>query len=667
MTGPIRRRLADERGMAMMMAIGYMLTAGVVVAAALSYATSLQPMARKGEARVEALSAAQAGIDHYLGHLNQDRNYFATPDCDNPALVGPNPDPAWLTVPCGWNSSTPVGWSQVQPGNPGSAEFHYDVDSRHMDQFTIWVSSTGRAGDVLRTLQAKITIAGSQRYLYVTDFEDADPENTVIYPSGPAHDHCGKSGVTKAKYWWQPQLNERSKSGSPDCVEIQFIAADVLDGPVHFNDTPLVNGNATFKQGFTTYATGCPKTATTSASAAKSAGCYRGTGSPSLSAKGARWGNVNLLPDTTGDIVNKPGCQFTGDTRIRFNSNGTMDVWNTKSLGTSIGFVGNPAVIASAPNCGNAANYKPLTGQKYPAAKQTVPVPDGLVIYVRNSATSATCVPGQIVNGATSGSAAKDVIPTATSGLVSDIGFLHPVYTKTRTSTAWPASPTVKSSSHSKKFDCGLGNVYIEGTVKGRVTIAAENNVVVTGDLGIANTTLGTETGKDDSDIIGLVAQNSVVVYHPVEVSSWTVTSSGSGSPSCKSKPTDTPTGGSNGAVCTYTPNGYTNLDYMSPPVTASDGKKHRWVYASIQTLAHSFWVESYDQGASPGTLSVRGSIAQRWRGIVGTGSISTGYIKDYSYDKRLQTTSPPYFPPWANGDWAAETTGELPTPGSIG
>ena len=28
-----------------------------------------------------------------------------------------------------------------------------------------------------------------------------------------------------------------------------------------------------------------------------------------------------------------------------------------------------------------------------------------------------------------------------------------------------------------------------------------------------------------------------------------------------------------------------------------------------------------------------------------GHGSISTGYIKDYKYDQRLQTTSPPYFP----------------------
>ncbi len=119
----------------------------------------------------------------------------------------------------------------------------------------------------------------------------------------------------------------------------------------------------------------------------------------------------------------------------------------------------------------------------------------------------------------------------------------------------------------------------------------------------------------------------------------------------------------------------------MSRPV---GGDPHRWIYASIQTLAHSFWVarstldlrehpdlahsfwvESYT-GDPTGILSVRGSIAQRWRGHRGPGQDRHGYIKDYSYDKRLQTTSPPYFPPWANGEWAAETTGELPTPDSI-
>ena len=654
----------------MMMALGFMLVCGVLVATALAYATAGQPQARHGQDRVEALSAAQAGIDHYLGHLNRDRNYFATADCANPALKGPNRDPALLTAQCGWGTTTPYGWVKVQPDDPASAEFHYDINSTDMDQFTIWVSSTGRSGSTMRTLQAKVSIAGSQRYLYVTDFEDADPENFVAYgQSGPTEVHCGKSGTTLAKYWWQPATNRRAQSGnrsSSPCREINFITGDSLDGPVHFNDTPYINGNPVFKQGFTTYATGCPKAATTNAGAAKTAGCWVGSGTPDLSSKGARWANVNLLPDTTSDMVNKPGCQFTGDTRIRFNSNGTMDVWNTKS---GVGFVGNPAVLGTAPNCGNAANYKP------PAAKQNVPVPDGLVIYVKNSSTSATCVAGQIVNGATSGSAAADVIPLGNSEYVTDISYLNPTkLVKTRTSAGtWTTAVT--GDDHPRKFDCGLGNVYVEGTVKGRVTIAAENNVVVTGNLGIANTTIGAPPGNDPSDIVGLVAQNSVVVYHPVKISSWTVaaakgSTSGATVPTCGSDPTATPTGGTKaGANCTYTAGtSYDNLDtYLSPPANyAADGKKHRWIYASIQTLAHSFWVSSYNRGVPTGILSVRGSIAQRWRGAVGTGTISTGYLKDYSYDKRLQTNSPPYFPPWANGDWTAETTGELQTPDDV-
>jgi len=45
----------------------------------------------------------------------------------------------------------------------------------------------------------------------------------------------------------------------------------------------------------------------------------------------------------------------------------------------------------------------------------------------------------------------------------------------------------------------------------------------------------------------------------------------------------------------------------------------------------------------------------------VGTnGSTGTGFTKDYSYDTRLQFTSPPYFPDWTNAVWGARTTGEL-------
>jgi len=72
-------------------------------------------------------------------------------------------------------------------------------------------------------------------------------------------------------------------------------------------------------------------------------------------------------------------------------------------------------------------------------------------------------------------------------------------------------------------------------------------------------------------------------------------------------------------------------------------------VEAAILTLAHSFIVDNYNEGARMGNLKVDGAIAQRFRGPVGTFSSSTGlgvtgYTKDYNYDQRLRYRSPPFF-----------------------
>ena len=51
-------------------------------------------------------------------------------------------------------------------------------------------------------------------------------------------------------------------------------------------------------------------------------------------------------------------------------------------------------------------------------------------------------------------------------------------------------------------------------------------------------------------------------------------------------------------------------------------------IMGSIQTLQHSFYVQRYDKtldGSGEGLLRVDGSIAQRWRGIVGTGDQVAG------------------------------------------
>jgi hypothetical protein len=68
---------------------------------------------------------------------------------------------------------------------------------------------------------------------------------------------------------------------------------------------------------------------------------------------------------------------------------------------------------------------------------------------------------------------------------------------------------------------------------------------------------------------------------------------------------------------------------------------------------AGAFGVDSYGSGSPRGTLTLYGGIVQENRGPVGTldndGNISTGYLKNYSYDKRFIDNPPPFYPPIAN------------------
>jgi hypothetical protein len=134
----------------------------------------------------------------------------------------------------------------------------------------------------------------------------------------------------------------------------------------------------------------------------------------------------------------------------------------------------------------------------------------------------------------------------------------------------------------------GCGDVYLSGTYSKDLTIAAEKDVLITENI-----------VKTGDYVLGLIANNFVRVYHPVDSSC-----DNSGGP------------------------GSIQID------------------AAILALQHSFTVDHYYCGAPLGTLTVNGVIAQKFRGPVGTGgtSVSTGYIKDYNYDDRLQLRQPPYF-----------------------
>jgi hypothetical protein len=66
---------------------------------------------------------------------------------------------------------------------------------------------------------------------------------------------------------------------------------------------------------------------------------------------------------------------------------------------------------------------------------------------------------------------------------------------------------------------------------------------------------------------------------------------------------------------------------------------------AAILSTKHSWIVDNWKCGEPLGKLTVWGSIAQFWRGPVGTGGgTGSGYIKNYTYDERLAAQQPPSF-----------------------
>ena len=531
---PASSPAGQDQGIAMILVIASITVLTTLFAAAFTMALQAQPGARRSQDWNAALAAAQAGVDDYIARLNQSDTYWTTVDCTNPALKGPKAG----TNSCGWNASTAAGWQFVKPGesDAGSSTTTWTRaalqrgrrprhgDRQGADQLT--VDPGARLARRLDRVPLLHRLRGRRPRQH-----PGVPDRAVVERVRQVR-AVERRVLVGGQLWVHRdplRLRRRARRRGP----LQRHAAD--------------ERFPRFLQGFET---ADPKCKTPSI-----ANCRRGSGTPNLNGGQPRYAPLLYLPDNSSAFSGYPGCQYTGDTRIKFNSDGTMTVWSRDSAGTVVGAgCGTPALFAGG-------------------ASQTIPVPNNKVIYVKNASSTAKCTTGRVGDG----------LPVA-----------NDVNTNTPT------------------FYCGNGNVWVEGTLKGRTTLAAQNNIIVTDDLLIANTPKG--SAATGPDMLGLVAANSVVNYHPVN-------SSG------------------------------TNLK------AAED----RWIYASIQTLQRSFWVQSYDEGAKLGTLHVRGSIAQRWRGIVGTGGASgTGYLKDYGYDSRLKFTSPPYFPQWTNAVWGAKTTAEL-------
>jgi len=145
------------------------------------------------------------------------------------------------------------------------------------------------------------------------------------------------------------------------------------------------------------------------------------------------------------------------------------------------------------------------------------------------------------------------------------------------------------------------GDVYVGGTLDGRITLVAESDFYVTNHIEYA---ADSKTNLLSDDALGMIAKSDIY-------------------------------------VTTSAPDDLKIYAHMMAT----------GLIDTNSTTEGTFEVISYNSGSPRGRLMIHGGVVQHDRGAVGTfnpgtGETLTGYYKDYTYDTRFETDPPPEYPP---------------------
>jgi len=401
------------------------------------------------------------------------------------------------------------------------------------------------------------------------------------------------TGESCTNVYQNADYSARPSNGAAACGRIQFQDGDVLNGPIRSNDMLLICGG-TFKstvqsaQGWSNKVCSPTKTPAFqyySGYQPEVVGSY--TPPSTISA-----GRDRMYSDDATVTGTTPGtgCLYTGPTQITFLGNGKMTVRSPLTLATNLQ---KTSPYGSAPaKCGAIADL-----QGAGATLSTSLLANNL-IYVQDEPASAgsgsATNPNYYWSTYTTRNAPSACMRSS-SNLDNGLGFPYsgsiPGYPGTYAESQ-PRNAQGKPVSWDTTYGCTHGDLFVSGTVDQSMTLDAENYVYVTGDLKYT-------TNRSASTVLGIVGQEAVMVWNPMYVS-------GSG----------------------------TAYPFLT---------NNRTVSGAILSNQGTFTVQNYAYGGARGTLTVNGSIAQRYRGAVGQGS--NGFLKSYGYDSSLASYTPPFFP----------------------
>jgi hypothetical protein len=456
----------DDHGFALVTTLLAMTAVLLLLAGVLSYAMGSQNLSRHDQDWNGALAAAEAGVDDYLYRLNQDGSYWqygntitATSGCDSTGVTPTDGNGAF------------TGWVPV-PGGTSGGYFRYDVTCRpaQTGNGTVALASTGRVGDTTRTVAVSLRRRNFLDYLYYTDFETKDP---ALYGSGDSLTPAQAAALCNKHYY---------DGRDSRCTDIHFISVDAVNGPLHSNDALLVTGSPHFN--------GDTSTGYDPATLPRYL-CGGTPCTPEFAIPGDPRHAVNMqMPPSNVDLKNEtspvlatdpanPGCLFTGPTAINLRDDGTMDVISP---------------FSKVVNCNWPRNPTSSMFQRYTITNFELP-DEGGVVYVQNVPSSTD--PDNGTDGcpfsrpSIGGNSGGGLTPTRT----------HPLGFPQKDDL----TPLVSGTSVTS-YGCRNGDALVQGELDGRLTIGAENNIFL----------FGSTTYAGGDDLLGLVANNFIDVYHPV-------------------------------------------------------------------------------------------------------------------------------------------------------
>ena len=452
-----------------------------------------------------------------------------------------------------------VAPGKIVPGGGTDERYTYEVTDpptgANGGRITLKIIGTSRRST--KTFKTTIGRNGFLDYMYFTDYETSDPDR---YPTAGNSTQLSRSQAVVACQQYKWRQSQMGITRDSRCREIVFGSGDQINGPLHTNDTLKTSSTVA----------GWPRFIGPVSTENPTAPYFDRTGSMPTFAEGIQARGHIGMPSSNSSLraeADTNGCVYTGPTRIWLTGNGKMRVLS-------------PLTKSTRPGCA------PTTG-----GDMALP-PDG-IIYVQG-------------------------VPSSTSdpnyGTDCDQGNFYP-----NLNAGAPSGPTIRPSGDITVYGCRDGDVFIQGSLRGQLTVAAGNRIIVTDDL-----TYATAVAPDfnsvpptSPDVLGLIPNNSVEIYHPVNA----------------------------------------NGDNLSGSV--NDVKLN----AAMLALKHSVTVQNYSEGDPLGSFTILGAMAQKCRGAVGTarGGGRTGYTKAYVYDARFRAISPPYFLDPLNAPWSVKNFAEVP------